>query len=152
MISKLRPPSFIAVAGVMLALTGLAKAFSAIGPSRVLDVADPVFGVPFRGLMLLVGFTELLIAFFCLFTKQRTFCVCAVAWLSTSFMIYRLGLSFMDWHRPCKCLGNVTDLLHISPQIADNIMKTVLAFLLLGSYGAILQLWRRRQLLLRLAP
>jgi hypothetical protein len=42
-------------------------------------------------------------------------------------------------------MGNLTDLLHLSPRAADNIMKGVLAFLLVGSYGILLQEWRQHQ-------
>ncbi|MGO8926794.1 MAG: MauE/DoxX family redox-associated membrane protein [Limisphaerales bacterium] len=136
---------FLRCAGVLLAATGLAKAFSAIGPSRSLDIADPVIGIPFRQLLLLVGLAELLIAFFCLFTDKRRLSLLAVTWISTNFLVYRLGLWFIGWHRPCGCMGNLTDLLHISPRVADNIMKGVLAFLLVGSYGILLWEWRQRR-------
>ena len=126
---------FLSVAGGALALTGLAKAFSAMGPARALDVPDPLIGLPFRQLMLGVGLLELFIAFFCLFTERRRFSVLAVGWISTNFLVYRLGLWLIGWHRPCGCMGNLTDLLHISPRTADNIMKGVLAFLLVGSYA-----------------
>jgi len=56
-------------------------------------------------------------------------------------VVYRLGLWWMHWHRPCSCLGNLTDALHISPQVADNVMKVLLAYLLIGSYG--LLIWKR---------
>jgi hypothetical protein len=50
-------------------------------------------------------------------------------------------------------MGNLTDLLYISPRAADNIMKGVLAFLLLGSYGILLREWRQRRAQARsLAP
>jgi hypothetical protein len=62
---------FLRLAGGVLALTGLAKAFSAIGPAHALDVADPLVGIPFRQLLLLVGLGELVIAFFCLFSDRR---------------------------------------------------------------------------------
>lgn len=136
---------FVSSAGVVLAITGLAKAWSAIGPSRALDVVDPIVGIPFRDLMLSVGLAELFIAFFCLFTDKRNFSLLAVAWLATNFVVYRLGLWWMGWHRPCGCLGNLTDLLHISPQVADNIMKGVLAYLLIGSYGLLFWEWRRKR-------
>ena len=130
-------------AGVALAVTGVAKAWSAIGPAHALDAHDPLIGVPFRQLMLLVGLAELLIAFFCLLTDRRQFSLVAVAWISTNFLVYRLGLWLIGWHRPCGCMGNLTDLLNISPRVADNIMKGVLAYLLIGSYGILL--WQRRQ-------
>ena len=134
---------FLRAAGAALAVTGLAKVFSATGPARALDLADPLLGIPFRHLMLLVGLAELLIAFFCLFTDKQKLSLLAVAWLSTNFLVYRLGLWFIGWHQPCGCLGNLTSLLHISPGLADNIMKGVLAFLLLGSYSLLVGMWRQ---------
>ena len=99
--------------------------------------------MPFRELLLLVGLAELLIAFFCLFTDRRRFSLLAVAWLSTNFLVYRLGLWFIGWHRPCGCMGSLSDMLHLSPRAADNIMKVVLAYLLTGSYAILLLEWRR---------
>jgi hypothetical protein len=125
---------FLNVAGSALALTGLAKVFSAIGPARALDIADPLIGIAFRHLLLVVGLVELFIAFFCLFTDKRRFSLLAVAWISTNFLVYRAGLWFVGWHRPCGCMGGLTDMLHLSPRAADNIMKGVLAYLLIGSY------------------
>jgi hypothetical protein len=132
-------------AGVALAVTGLAKASSAIGPARALDVPDPLIGISFRQLLLLVGLAELLIAFFCLFTDKRQFSLLAVGWISTNFLVYRLGLWFIGWHRPCGCMGSLSDMLHLSPRAADNIMKLVLAYLLVGSYWFLFRQWRQRR-------
>ena len=128
-----------------MALTGVAKAFSAIGPARALDAADPLIGIPFRQVLLLVGLAELLIAFFCLFTDKRRFSLLAVAWLSTNFLVYRLGLWVIGWHRPCECMGSLSGMLHLSPRAADNIMKVVLAYLLIGSYATLFWEWRRER-------
>lgn len=142
---KASPPRvwFFWSAGLLLAITGLAKAFSAIGPARALDTADPLIGIPFRQLLLLVGLAELLIAFFCLFADKRRFSLLLVAWISTNFLVSRLGLWFIGWHHPCGCMGNLAGVLHLSDQAADNIMKCVLAFLLLGSYLLLLAQWRQ---------
>lgn len=134
---------FAQTAGLALATTGLAKAFSAIGPARALDTPDPLTGIPFRQLLLLVGLAELLIAFFCLFTDKRRFSLLAVAWLSTNFLVYRLGLWFIGWHHPCACMGSLAGALHLSDQAADNIMKGVLAYLLIGSYLLLAWQWRQ---------
>jgi hypothetical protein len=40
-------------------------------------------------------------------------------------------------------LGSLTSALHLSEKAADNIMKVVLAYLLIGSYGLLLWQWRR---------
>ena len=135
--------SFVPSAGIILGLTGLAKVFSAIGAAQALDIADPLLAVPFRQLFLLVGLAELLIAFFCLFTEKRRISLVAVAWVSTNFLVYRLGLLFIGWHRPCGCMGSLTGMLHISLSAADNIMKVILAYLLVGSYARLPWEWRR---------
>lgn len=123
----------------------MAKAFSAIGPARALATADPLICLRFRQLLLLVGLVELFIAIFCIFTDKRRLSLLAVTWISTNFLVYRLGLWFIGWHRPCGRMGNLTDLPHISPRLADNMMKGVLAYLLLGSYGILLWQWRQQR-------
>jgi hypothetical protein len=133
---------FIRSAGAVLATTALAKAFSAAGAVRALDIPDPLIAIPFRQLLLLVGLAELLIAFLCLFTNKRRLSLLAVAWISTSFLVYRCGLWFIGWHRPCGCMGTLSDMLRLSPRAADNIMKGVLVYLLVGSCGILLWQWR----------
>ena len=125
--------------GVILGITGIAKVWSAFGTSKFLAVIDPIFAITFGQLMLLVGLAEIAIALVCFFSKRQTLALGLVAWMSTNLLVYRLGLWWMDWHRPCNCLGNLTDALHISPQIADNIMKVLLACLLIGSYGLLIR-------------
>ncbi len=66
---------FALTAGMLLALTGMSKLISAGGNARILDIGDPVFQLPFRHLLLLVGALELLIAWQCLFRQERLFSV-----------------------------------------------------------------------------
>jgi hypothetical protein len=134
---------FLISAGVLLAVTAVAKMFSAIGPARALDLPDPLLGLPFRQLLLLVGIVELLIAFFCLFTDRHRLSLRAVGWISTNFLVYRLGLWLIGWHHPCACMGKLAGVLHLSDQAADNIMKGVLTFLLVGSYLLLFAHWRQ---------
>lgn len=133
---------FCLSAALILLLTGLAKVLSTLGISRMLDVADPVFGLKFRHLFMVAGLLELGAAFLILLTDLRhRLELLLIAWLSTNFVIYRAGLWLMDWHQPCNCLGTLTDALRISPTMADHIMKRLLAYLVLGSYGL---LWHGR--------
>jgi hypothetical protein len=128
-----------------LAITGVAKVWSGLGSSEVLAVLDPILGIKFGRLMLAVGVVEIIIALVCFFNKRQMLVLGMVAWISTMFLLYRLGLVWMGWHRPCSCLGNLTDALHISPEVAKNIMKVVLAYLLIGSYATLFWLWPQRQ-------
>jgi len=133
---------FALSAGAIMAITGIAKVWSGLGDSKFLTVVDPIVGIKFGHLMLAVGVAEVAIALVCFFSKSQTLALGLVAWMSTNFVVYRLGLWWMDWHRPCNCLGNLTDALHISPQAADNIMKVLLAYLLIGSYGLLFLHWQ----------
>lgn len=130
-------------AAAILAFTGAAKVWTAFAPTKVLAVADPITGVSFGHLMLAVGVLELVIAGICLFAKSQTLKLGLIVWLATNFVVYRLGLWWIGWHKPCSCLGNLTDALHLKPEVADNIMKVTLAYLLLGSYGLLLWQWRK---------
>ena len=135
---------FIVGSSLVLVITGVAKMWTAFAPTKVLAVADPITGVSFGHLMLAVGVVELVIASLCLFAKSQTLKLGLIAWLATNFVVYRLGLWWIGWHKPCSCLGNLTDALHLKPEVADNIMKVILAYLLLGSYGLLLWQWRLR--------
>ncbi len=137
---------FVLSAGLVLAITGVAKVWSGLGDSKFLAVVDPIIGIKFGTLMLAAGLAEIVIAAICFFGRRQTLALGLVAWMSTNFVVYRLGLWWMDWHRPCNCLGNLTDALHISPQVADNIMKIILAYLLIGSYGLLIWRWRMRRI------
>jgi hypothetical protein len=135
--------NFIISAGAILAITGIAKVWSGLGTAKVLAVADPIIGVQFGHLMLVVGIAEIVVALICLFCKWHTLALGLVAWLATNFVVYRFGLIWVGYHKPCPCLGNLTDALHISPQTADTGMKIILGYLLLGSYASLFWLWRQ---------
>jgi len=139
---------FVLSAGVILVITGIAKVWSGLGGSKFLAVIDPITGIKFGQLMLVFGAAEIVIAAICFFSKRQTLALGLVAWMSTNFVVYRLGLWSMDWKKPCSCLGNLTDALHLSPQTADNIMKVLLAYLLIGSYGLLIWQWKSKQLVL----
>jgi hypothetical protein len=136
---------FFVSAGIILVITGVAKIWSAFGSAGLLVVIDPLFRIRFSHLLLLAGNVELLVACFCFFGRRHEVEACMLALLATTFMGYRLGLILAEYHRPCSCLGNLTDALHISPQLADNVMKGVLAYLLIGSYATLFWLWRQHR-------
>jgi hypothetical protein len=136
---------FILSAGCILLITGLAKVISAFGTAKILDYNDPLFGISFKHLMLLIGVIELVISVVCLWSKWIRLQAGLLALLATNFWAYRIGLLCVGYHRPCSCMGNLTDALHISPWVADSMMKVVLAYLLIGSYGTLFWTWRRNQ-------
>ena len=136
---------FVRSAGYLFAITGVAKIMSALGNAKILTAYDPITSLEFRHLLLVVGFAELSISYICLFIRKDMLRTLLVAWLSTSFLVYRLGLWLIGWHRPCSCLGNLTDVLHIPSQTADTAMKIILAYLFIGSYATLFWLWRQKR-------
>jgi uncharacterized membrane protein len=137
---------FILSAGLVLMLTGLAKCASAFGDARILAMRDPILTMPYRYLLCVAGCIEVIIGLYCVTPKQQFWLrAAALAWLSTILFAYRFGLYSIHYQKPCKCLGNLADALHISPQSADAAMAFVLAYLLFGSFGSLLWLWRNER-------
>lgn len=128
---------------VLLLLTGLAKILSAFGHDFVLQVGDPVLGVSYRVLFLCVGSIEIAVGSFCLFSGREGIKAGLVAWLATTFLLYRLAHIQLGNVEPCKCLGSLTGALGISPDAADQLMKYVLGYLLVWSYGTFIMKMKR---------
>jgi len=136
----------VRLAGGLLFITGMAKIASAFGGMPVLKVDDPIFKIPFRYVFLIVGNLEVFIALMCFFNKQIWIRAGLIASIATNFLIYRFALFWIGWQKPCHCLGDLTGVLHISPEAADAVMKVVLAYLLIGSYASLFCLWRHRNI------
>jgi len=120
-------------AGLLL-LVGILNVTGAFGHSQMLNLSDPVFGLPFRQLMLLLGAAQLLVAAVCLFTRKRALSLGLIVWLAVNFLVYRLGLWAEGWHQSC---GFLLELLSPSLRIAD-LFECVSAALLLAGSGAAL--------------
>jgi hypothetical protein len=136
---------FIRSAGVLLIITATAKFVSTGGSARILQNPDPVLSIPFRHVFWFVGAIEIITAVVCLFGKSIRLQAGLVAWLATNFALYHLGLLLVGYQKPCSCLGNLTDVLHISPKVADTAMKIILAYLLIGSYATLFWLWKEKR-------
>jgi len=136
---------FIYSAGAILLLTAAAKFISSFGHGTILQARDPLVGFQFRDLFRIVGGIETAVALVCIFSRRIWFPAGLVAWLATSFVAYRLGLWWVGYHKPCACLGNLTDALHISPQKADTAMKIILVYLLVGSYAILFWCWKQNR-------
>ena len=132
-------------AGVLLLTTAIAKLISAFGTAAVLEIPDPILDISFRHLLWITGTSELLVALFCIFGNRINFQAWLVAWFATNFLVYRIIFILAGYKKPCPCLGNITDVLHISPKIADTAMKIILAYLLIGSYASLFLLWRQHR-------
>jgi hypothetical protein len=137
---------FLYSAGAILLVTAIAKLVSIFGHGAILQVRDPLVGIPFRILICTTAVVEACFAAACFYSKRLSVTAGLVAWLASSLAAYRLGLWWIGYHKPCNCLGNLTEALHVSLQAADLIMKSVLVYLVLGSYATLLWLWKPYQL------
>lgn len=135
---------FLLSAGVVLALTGTAKIVSSFGAAGLLAKDDPILRISFEKLMILAGVLEIFVASWCFFGRSRALAATFVALISTNILIYRFGLWWIGWRRPCHCLGNLTDALRISPHIADIALKVTLAYLIVGSYSSLACFFRQK--------
>lgn len=136
---------FLGSAGLLLIITAVTKFIASGGSSRLLDSHDPLLFLSYRAIFLMVGSSELAVGIICLTGRGTSLQVVSLAWLATGFAVYRAGLIWIDYRKPCNCLGNLTDALHISPQAADNIMQVVLLYLLIGSYSMLIWRWKHRR-------
>ena len=136
---------FIYSSGLLLLTTSAAKFVSASGHVGILKMGNPIFGISFRDFLWIAGSLELVVALVCFFFKQQSLKIWLITWLATCFLMYRIASLLMYDAKFCPCLGNLTDALHINPQAADNAMKIVLAYLLVGSYTSLFWVWRRHR-------
>ena len=141
---KTRSISFVLVSlGLILAITGLAKLWSSLGAARALLAPDPLLGVPYKHLFAGVAVMEIVVATICFLGRSRHLALALVAYLSTNFLFYRVGLWWIGWKQPCGCMGSLTDALHIKPQTADHIALGLLLYMLAASYTVLFVEWRR---------
>jgi hypothetical protein len=135
----------MAFAGILLFLTAAAKLISSFGDAKILQYPDPLLGILNQHVFWIVGTLELAIALVCLSGRALALKAGLLAWLTTAFIAYRLGLWWIGYTKPCSCLGNLTDLLHIPRETAHTLMTVILAYLFTASYGPLFWLWRQKR-------
>ncbi|MCX8089394.1 MAG: hypothetical protein N3I86_00435 [Verrucomicrobiae bacterium] len=135
---------YLQFAGVLLALTALAKLYSAAGEARILAVRDPVLLLlSNRGVLMAVGLLELATAGYLIFGRNTRNKHVLIIWLSLNFIVYRVGLWWVAPGKPCPCLGTLTERLPLAPDTVDLLLKLVIVYLLGGSLFFLLLEWLR---------
>ena len=128
---------FLRIATWLVFCVGIAKVASSSGHNPVLDKSDPLLLISFRHVFWSTGICELLIASYCAFGSKPDAKLLLLAWLSTVFAIYKIGLTIIGYQGECPCLGSLTEAIHISGKSARAISNLILLFLLIGSYAGI---------------
>ena len=137
---------FIMSGSIILLVVGLAKVVGSFGHDGILDQDDSVFQVPLRYLTRWVGSLEILISIICLWLRKHGISAALLAFMSTDFAIYRVGMLYTGPQRMCPCLGSLTGLLHLPRPLADRIAVALFVYLVIGSYLALFWLWRTKAL------
>ena len=135
-------------AGGLLAVVAVAKLISAFGGAAILHRGDPILGFSYQWVLCLAAILEDTVAGICFSNQSQGFKSGTIAWLTGMVLLYRLGLAWIKYPGACKCLGNLTDALHIPPHWANTAALGILIYLLAGSVASLL--WCRRRK--RMAP
>jgi|ERR1019366_4242458 hypothetical protein len=115
--------------GGLLLVTGILKVLSGFGSVRMLEESDPILSLRVQHLMWIVGLLEVVIGGYVMRCKNPYFASGLLAWFSTALIIYRFGLLWIDYHRPCSCLGSLTEWIKIPDNVADNIIIALLIYI-----------------------
>src|SRR5688572_16449478 len=81
---------FILSAGVLFAVTALAKLISGVIGGRSLEEPDPISNLPFRHVFIIAGLVELVVSIICFLEKRPKVRLVLIAWLATTFLAYRM--------------------------------------------------------------
>jgi hypothetical protein len=121
------------VGGGLFAM-GLVEILGAFDPAQALNIEDPIFGIPFRYLMLASGTIDLAVCLILLFTRWRTAGLMLAAWAAANFLVFRGGMWTMGWQHSS---GFMVPCLGLSPAVTDAIISSFFLFLLIGSGSAL---------------
>lgn len=140
----LRIPSlYFYSSGFLLLLTGLLKLISVQDDVAYLKEPDPLFYfLSIRQILTVSSVLEIGIGMLLFVTTNCWIKVFAAIWFSILVLTYRIGLYVIGYNGPCQCLGGAGQWLHLSRHTIDVIMKSILAYLLVGSLALALYYWR----------
>lgn len=123
--------------GAILVATAVAKLVGSFGTSKILAESDPIFGVSNVLLLRTIAAVEVIVAICCFLMKNSRLCAALVVWFSINVGLYRCGLWWIDYRKPCTCLGTLFESVGVDDKTADHIMLAILASLLICSLAAL---------------
>lgn len=93
------------LAASLLAVTGILKIASAFGSDPIMTRADPILRLNNQSIYFAVGYIEIMLAAYLIFSKNAYLKVLSLIWLLLCFAAYRVGWALTDVGEPCPCLG-----------------------------------------------
>jgi hypothetical protein len=120
----------------ILSFTSSLKVWTLLTALDSLVVPDPLFTfLSGFQLIILVAILELIVVFILIVSRSTSIKLFSLAWLSTAFLAYRIGLYIIGHAENCSCAGGPETWLALG--LGDSIelsMKLGLAYMLISSY------------------
>ena len=132
---------FIRLAGALLLALALASLLDAAVNPELLSLREPLLQVPMRSAVWGAAGLELVVALVCLFGKQAGIATAFILWLSTDFLVYRIGLRWQGCNTQWGCLGNAMNNLPLLPGADYGGINSLTGLLFLGSFAGTIWLW-----------
>lgn len=124
--------SFLYSCAALLFLTSVAKLVSLKGSDRLLLLADPLFGIPNRDVMLFAGIFEIFIVA-SLVSPINSNIKCGIAAVSGGiFLAYRAALLYLGFSGWCSCLGSFGQFLFFEPSAQSWFLTSVGFYQMVG--------------------
>lgn len=124
---------FFQIAALILLLTAGAKIYSSTGSMPILSRLDPILPLTVKQVLLSVASVEIIVAACLLASQNNRLRSASLLWLSGNYMAYRTALHFSNIKKPCHCLGNITDALHVAPDVANTAEWLIMGYFICGS-------------------
>jgi hypothetical protein len=132
---------FILSVAIILFITAAAKLLAAISSAHILARLDPMLFLSNREVFRLAAAIELSVSAYLLMGRNHTMKLALIAGLSAIYLIYRVGLQLVGAPNLFSCLGNLTEVISISPRILDRLTVAMLGWMLIGSYTLLAVEW-----------
>ena len=133
--------TFIHTGGGLLLAHALTQFVTVATDEQILAMPDPLLDIPLRYAVILTGVLELAMALVCLFGKKIELQCGLLAWATTNWTVYRLGILFTGGNIQYTCMGCLTDPLHLFSGPMEVVQQWVPVCLLVGAYAAFVQRW-----------
>jgi hypothetical protein len=138
--------AYVNGAAALFLLAGLAMYFASSGTDRQLMLEDAVFGLKTQRLLLLAAVFHVALGVYLFVPGGLTQRGLLILWAGWCYLIYHLGMLWMDVTTPFPTVQLVGWKLGANnPQLADILWKLLIAFLVLGSLWHLVWEWRETQ-------
>lgn len=122
--------SILWIAAGILLLFAVGKLLTLWDDSPVWREQEPITGLSFRKFSVAAGLAELTVVFCLRFISSTARRAMLLVIISGTFLLYRSLLLWVDYQKPCACLGSLTEIAGLDPNVASGIATASAMFLL----------------------